>query len=399
MAATKRRNTIVAGVAVAALLAGVVVATRSSDPLIVLSYSPTTTTALPAPADPPPLPEVTTPPPEPVPTRGGGGGGGSGPAVALKPANGRPFAPPIPFTSSIPVPEGLVFVLVLGSDARPREDLLRSRADSIHLVAVNTATGQGTVVGFPRDSYVTYPNGRRGKINDAMTQGGPRLMAETVRHVTGLPVHFWAVTGFVGLARMVDELGGVDVFVETRMNDRLSGARFQPGWHHFTGAEALAFSRNRHTDDGDFARSKHQGDVILAALAKMRSEVADDDGIFHWLAVLGRSVQLDVPADKLPSLAVLARRLDPTRVTNVVVPGRVGWAGSASVVYLTPAAANMFVDLRDDAVLGPTEGATPPPAETTTTTTSTTPTSEPPPSPPPSETTTTTTADVVPTLP
>jgi polyisoprenyl-teichoic acid--peptidoglycan teichoic acid transferase len=308
-----------------------------------------------------------------------------GPPVGLKVANGQPFPPAINFTSSIPIPEDLVFVLVLGSDARPNEDLLATRADSIHLVAINPRSGEGTVVGFPRDAYVEFPRGGRGKINDALARGGPNYVAETVRKVTGLPVHYWVLTGFVGLQKMVDDLGGVDVYVDRRMNDKNSGARFQPGWHHFVGGEALAYSRDRgDVEDGDFTRSLHQGNVLLSALAKMRSEVGDDGGLLHWLDVMRKYVKFELPAGELPKVAALARRTDPARLKNVVLPGRIGYAGKASVVYLTEDAPRLFNDLRDDAVIG---AASPP-------TTTTPPATTPPPSTttstaPPPETTTT----------
>jgi LCP family protein required for cell wall assembly len=266
------------------------------------------------------------------------------------------------------VPDELVFVLVAGSDARPREDLRRTRADSLHLLAVNPRTLEGTVLGFPRDSWVEIPGHGAGKINTALQLGGPDLLAETVRHLTGLPVDYYVLTGFNGLPAMVDELGGVDVFVDRRMNDSYSGARFEPGWHHFNGAETLAFTRDRHdVPNGDFSRSENQGKVILAALAKMRAEVGDDNGLGHWLDVLVRHVVLDVPMQELRPLAALGRRLEPEFVRNVVVPGRVGTAGSQSVVYLGEDAARVFLDLRPDAVIGASQR----PEQTTTTSSST----------------------------
>jgi LCP family protein required for cell wall assembly len=366
------RKPVAIAVAAGALLLGVIgigVATvrASHDPVVVIGSTGRTTST--PPTEPPTV--VTEPPTAPLPPPAAPIQ--AGPAVGVKVADGQPYPPAIPFVSTIvPVDDDLVFVLVLGSDARPREDLLHSRSDSIHLVAINTRTGQGTIVGFPRDSYVEFPRGGRGRINDAMARGGPQYAAETVRKLTGLPIHYYVVTGFVGLARMVDDLGGVDVLVDRRMNDRLSGARFQAGWHHFSGAQALAFSRNRHdVPDGDFTRSQHQGAVLLAALDKLRAEVGDDGGLFHWLEVLARSATLDVPADRLPRLAALARRMDPGRFANVVLPGRVGTGGGgASVVYLTRDAPALFNDLRDDAVIG-----APAPVETPSTTSTSTSTS------------------------
>ncbi|MDQ3945811.1 MAG: LCP family protein [Actinomycetota bacterium] len=290
--------------------------------------------------------------------------GGSG----MIPADGASPPAAIPFVTGEPVPDDLVFILVAGSDARPREDLFRTRADSIHVVAVNPATGEGTLLGVPRDSWVEIPGHGRDKINNALALGGPNLLAATVRRLTGLPVDYYVLTGFPGLTRMVDDLGGVDVMVDRRMNDRVSGARFERGWHRMSGAEALAFTRNRNdVANGDFSRSENQGVLMLAALAKMRAEVGDDAGVARWIGVLLNYVRLDIPRDRLPALGALARRLDPAGLRNVVAPGRIGSTRGQSVVYLTTAAARMFEDLRADAVIGGPRAA--PPAETATTTT------------------------------
>jgi len=294
-----------------------------------------------------------------------------GPAPGLALPDGVPWRPPLKFSTTQPLPRHLVFILVIGSDARRGEALDRARADSLHLLAINPATHQGTILGLPRDSWVEIPGHGRGKLNSAHALGGPDLLSQTVRDLTGLPVHYYVLTGFTGLERLVDELGGVDVFVERRMNDRSSGARLEPGWHRFSGGEALAFSRNRHDVAlGDFSRSENQGRVILAALAKMRAEVADDDGIARWTRFLLQHAALDMPMSELPVLGALARRIDPARITNVVAPGSVGTAGRQSVVFLSEEAVALFGDLRDDAVVGT---ASPEPAPSTTTTSSTPP--------------------------
>jgi polyisoprenyl-teichoic acid--peptidoglycan teichoic acid transferase len=295
--------------------------------------------------------------------------------------DGRPWGAPLVFTSTVPIPAQLVFALVVGSDARPGQDVLHSHGDSIHLLAVDPATRRGTVLGFPRDSWVEIPGHGTQKLTNGLLYG-PEVMARTIEHLTGLPVDYYAVTGFGGLPAMVDELGGVDVLVDRRMNDGYSGARFKPGWHHMNGQQVLNFSRDRHdVPNGDFTRSANQGKVILAALAKMRAEVADDQGVARWVDVLLRHAVLDTGLSTLRGLGALARGLDPAGITNAVVPGRVGWArGGQSVVYLDSRAAALFEDLRADAVLGSSSPPPPPPpppppvtttAPATTTSTST----------------------------
>lgn len=276
------------------------------------------------------------------------------PTTAAPAAPGDPYGQALVFRSAIPVPFGLTFVLVVGSDARPGYDPRSGNADSIHLVGVNPATRRGTILGIPRDAWVEVPGVGNRKITTALATGGPDLLARTVEHLTGLPVDYYAVTGFAGLRAIVDELGGLDVHVDEPMNDPYSGARFSRGWHHMDGGAVLAFARNRHdVPAGDFSRSLNQGKVLLAALAKMRAEVGDDDGIDRWVGVLLRHAVVDTGLGTLRGLAALARRLDPAGLRNEVLPGRVGWApGGQSVVYLDPRAAAIFEDLRSDATLG-----------------------------------------------
>jgi polyisoprenyl-teichoic acid--peptidoglycan teichoic acid transferase len=310
----------------------IVGATKSSSrttlPGPTIALPPSTSTSSSAPP--------TTPPPKAV----------AGSDGLLQP-NGHPYGDAITFTSSAPVPTDLVSVLIIGTDARPEDDVMRSNADSLHLVLVNPKTSTTTMMGIPRDSWVQIPGHGTQKINAAMKIGGPQLEADTVHKLTGLPIQYWVATGFVGFPSIIDELGGVEVNVAQRMNDHFSGARFQPGWHHFDGAQALAYARDRHdVANGDFTRSQHQGEIILATLAKLRAEVSDDAGLTRWINVVAHHVSFDAGPDQLLSLAVLARKIDPTTVSNVVVPGREGMAGSASVVFLQSQAATLFLQLR-----------------------------------------------------
>jgi LCP family protein required for cell wall assembly len=347
---------------------------------LVIGKSTTTTAALPGPTIVQEPSTTTTAKASTTTGAPSGGGSGGGPAVAPKPATGLPDGSPygeaIPFTSSVDVPTNLVWVLAIGSDARPGTDIRKSNGDSLHLIGVDPQTGVGTILGFPRDSWVAIPGHGTGKINSALALGGPKLMAETIRQLTGLPVDYYVLTGFEGFQKIVDELSGVNVKVDRKMNDSFSGAFFQPGWYDMNGGEALAYSRDRHdVENGDFTRSFHQGNVLLSSLAKLRAEVGDDSGLQRWIGVLLRHADLDSPPTQLMQLAVLARKLDPAKLTNVVVPGRVGTAGAASVVYLTDEARKIFLDLRPDAAIGgptgdqPRPPATQPPPQPTTTTT------------------------------
>ena len=244
-----------------------------------------------------------------------------------------------------------VFLLVLGTDGRPGLDGVR--ADGIHVIGVNPGTGQATILNIPRDSWVDIPGRGFGRVNEAYQYGGAQLQAQTVSRMIGGPIHYIAVTDFEGLQRMVDELGGVPVDVPMPMNDPASGAFFQPGRVHMNGGQVLAVTRNRHLPDGDLRRTGHQGQLIINALMHLRSQGTSSTDTLRYLAVLMRHIDSNgVGTVDLYRLGRLGLSIDPGKVRNVTIPGRITMVGDKSVVVV-PAqqAAPLFVDFVDDAVL------------------------------------------------
>ena len=243
-----------------------------------------------------------------------------------------------------------IFVLLVGSDERP--GLEGARGDALHLVGLNPSQGRATILNFPRDTWVDVPGYGVRRINEAYQLGGAQLQAETVRRLTGVPVTYVLTTTFGGLVAMVDSLGGLEVDVPYPMDDQNSGAAFAGGRQMMSGAQVLAFSRNRHIPDGDINRTAHQGQVIIHTLAKLRAEGTSGTDVLRYLDVLFRSVRVDgVSPTDLYRLGRAALRIDPGAVRNYTIPVRIGFAGSASVVFVRPEATRVFEDFRDDAVL------------------------------------------------
>lgn len=250
-----------------------------------------------------------------------------------------------------PAKRGVLFVLVMGSDVRegsPRG----GRADSLHLLAVNTKSGAGTMIGIPRDSYVPIDGRGTDKINSALYFGGPERVVQTVGRLAGVPIHYWAIVEFSRFRKLVDLLGGVPVKVPYRMLDPLSGADFKPGPATMNGAEALAFSRARKTvPGGDFGRSENQGRVLIGALEKFKKDAERPLSVAKYLRAFGSLVESDVKTADLLDLVTLGRRMQPSKIRNIVLPGKAGNAGGASVVFVGGPANEIFKKVRDDGVL------------------------------------------------
>ena len=255
----------------------------------------------------------------------------------------------------VPVLDGSqpVFILLLGSDARPGQPVEGERTDSIHILVINPAKHKATILGFPRDSYVPIPGHGTDKINTAMFYGGTDLAVQTVEQLTGVNLDYWALTSFDGFQGMINSIGGLTVDVPFAMHDPYSKADFEPGVQDLDGGQALAFARDRHSlPEGDFGRSENQGRLMIASLAEFRKQFSKDPQIvLSWLAGGLRNMQTNVPLDQLMTLAFTASTINPKHVVNVVAPGTIGTSGSQSIVQLTPQAETMFADLESDGML------------------------------------------------
>ncbi|MGZ4124012.1 MAG: LCP family protein [Actinomycetota bacterium] len=257
------------------------------------------------------------------------------------------FAPGLP--SARPM-----FVLVIGSDARPGQPVTATRGDSLHIVSVNPRLRRGAIVGIPRDSFVSIPGHGTSKINAALFYGGPELVVRTVEQLTGVHIDAYLLTGFDGFHHLIDGIGGLHLTVPYPMNDANSGAHFRPGPTNLNGREALAFSRDRHdVPGGDFGRSMDQGRVIVATLRALRSAFAKDPGrLLPWLASASRFIKTDLSLSQMTQLLLAASTFQPGRIRNTVVSGSGAVVNGQDVVRLGSSAFAVFRDVRHDGVLG-----------------------------------------------
>jgi LCP family protein required for cell wall assembly len=233
------------------------------------------------------------------------------------------------------------YVLLVGNDSRP--GVGGARGDALHVLGVNPARHEASMLDIPRD---TCWQGQ--KINVGNTRS-PRAQANDVAGLLGINIAYVVDVDFAGFLALVDGVGGVDVYVPTLMHDSYSGAFFSPGVHHMSGLQALAFSRDRHDfPQSDIVRTSNQGRLILDAMAQLDSEMQSAPGEFKLLALLGRHTRLDgIGIKDLYHLSRIAFSLDPAHIKNVTIP----YVGAGSCLTLGASAGSLFADFRDDAVL------------------------------------------------
>jgi LCP family protein required for cell wall assembly len=165
--------------------------------------------------------------------------------------------------------------------------------DTIILLHVPEGGGATIAFSIPRDAYVSIPGLPRDKINAAYpkakaraaerleaegvrdearieaesAQAGRSTLIRTVENLTDQSIDHYAEINLLGFHNLTTAVGGVDVCLRAPVNDPLSGARFPAGPQTISGADALAFVRQRHgLPDGDLSRIRRQ-QVFLAAVA------------------------------------------------------------------------------------------------------------------------------------
>ncbi len=268
-------------------------------------------------------------------------------AVAAKPGAWRVVGGWWP-SLDVPRPSlgsGPRWVLALGSDARRGQPLDHTRADTIQVVGTDGRGGAG-LMGMARDLWVPLATGGRGKINSAMALGGVRAQLRTVRNVTGLPIEGYVVIGFTGFKKVVDAQGGIPIVIPRTVDASHAGIVIRKGPQTLTGAQALAYARERKTlPDGDFGRSRHQGELLLAAAVKAR--LAGPGAIPSAMSTVSRYARTDLDGERMLTFLARFYRVNPAKVGRGVAQGGFGWAGGQSIVLLGPQARSLFADFAD----------------------------------------------------
>jgi LCP family protein required for cell wall assembly len=201
-------------------------------------------------------------------------------------------------------------------------------------------------MGMARDLWVPLSTGGSGKINSAMASGGPEAQLATVRRVTGLPVQGYVVIGFTGFTKVIDEQGGIPIVIPKTVNASHAKLVIKAGPQVLSGKEALAYARERKSlPDGDFGRSRHQGEILLAAAIK--AKLSGPIALPGALTSVSRYAKSDLGAEEMLTYAAGFYQLNPTRIGRGVAKGPTGWVGSQSVVQLGSEARRLFADFRD----------------------------------------------------
>lgn len=169
------------------------------------------------------------------------------------------------------------FVVYLSGVDTRGELTENARSDVNILAVVNPETKQVALINTPRDYYVDLAGtSSKDKLTHAGMYGVHTSM-DTLGSLYGVEVDHFVRINFAGFIRIVDAIGGVDVYSDQAFTSVGSPGYYDPttfaeGWNHLDGKAALAFARERHAfATGDIQRGINQMKVIDAMLQKIKS--------------------------------------------------------------------------------------------------------------------------------
>lgn len=229
--------------------------------------------------------------------------------------------------------DGRLTILLLGSDYRPAHP--GNRTDTIMVVSVVPETGAVSALSIPRDT-ARFPLPGGGvygpKINGLYQHYLARLgrrdkaaeaMKRTVGSALGVEIDSYVVTGFEGVRRLIDAVGGVDVTLARPVRDpyywvnaRTQGIYFPAGVNHLNGKRALIFARTR-KGDNDFERARRQQQLVAAGVEAVRERGLAR--LPQLLVTAARFVRTDLPLVEAPRIFEIVANAKLGKARRVVL--------------------------------------------------------------------------------
>ncbi len=243
-------------------------------------------------------------------------------------------ASPSPSATSTPAAAitGAFTILLLGSDDDSKFNPDHVLTQSMILVRVVPSTKEVTMLSIPRDLYVHLSTGGTAKIDGAYSYGGPGAAIATVEQDFGVHVDDYIWVGLLGLVKLIDAIGGIDVVTSNPVLDDYYPADIYSTWpydfqrvavlagaQHLDGVHAMQYVRSRHGDlESDLGRSRRQQQVLIAIRQKAKQLSPED--LPAMSQAIGGELKTSIDISKVARMLPLAASFDnPDNIRQITL--------------------------------------------------------------------------------
>ena len=217
-------------------------------------------------------------------------------------------------------------ILLLGIDNGDLENPgSPQRTDTMMVVSISKEEGTIHLLSIPRDTKVTIP-GHKGsdKIAHAFFYGGTDLAKRTVEDLLQLPIHHFMVIDWQAFIKTIDQLGGVDLYVENNMHYEDPYANLEihlsKGYQHLDGSQAGQYVRFRSDELGDIGRVQRQ-QRFLKAFTEQTLQVSTLLKLPAFLRTYEQYVTTDITGYEMVKLANQLKTFRTGNLYTEMLPG------------------------------------------------------------------------------
>lgn len=222
---------------------------------------------------------------------------------------------------------GSLYLLCLGIDkTTEREQWLGVyRTDTIVLVKIDLSKQRIKILSIPRDTYTFVPVEKKNdKINHAYAFGslenkGVQASIDAVHCLLGREVvDYYFLMDMEPIPKIVDQLGGVMIDVETDMKDH--GANLSKGLQLLNGQQAFDYIHWRYSANGDIDRIKRQQKFVRELYKQQREK----EGIMQTIETVlhyQSSIETNLSARQIIGLAKFLNQMPEGNVEYYYIPG------------------------------------------------------------------------------
>ncbi|MBQ4087553.1 MAG: LCP family protein [Clostridia bacterium] len=233
------------------------------------------------------------------------------------------------------------------------------RSDTMMVVSVDNVKNEIKLLSIPRDTKITLSNGQVVKANALIGfERREELVIETIKAMTGMPIHYYCEVDFDGFIEIIDVLGGVDYNVPHDMNydDPVQDLHIhlKAGPQHLDGQAAHDFVRFRHNNKsedvyapgeyykGDIGRIGAQQD-FLAELFRQKMQPQYILKASELLDTASKYVRTNFTISSALDFISMLKSTNSTDLESFILPGTDRYENNISYYIYSPSETKKLV--------------------------------------------------------
>lgn len=216
-------------------------------------------------------------------------------------------------------------VLLIGVDDTA-ENGYYGQADSVVLFIIDPDEETASMISIPANTRIPIAGQAEAiTLKQVYQQGGTPLMLRMIESYLGITIPYYAAVDHAVFTRVVDELGGVELYVEDNMayTDSYDGYTIdlKKGYQTLDGEKAQQYIRYRDNELGEFGRMKRQHRFVKA-MAQQHATISTLFDAPSLLSIIEEESDTNLTFYPLLKIAKVFSEYQPSMMFGELLPGQ-----------------------------------------------------------------------------